>query len=170
MRDDSRRAAVVGEPRGDAVHEVDRIVDQLERSYAGDAWHGPSVKEVLKGVGPATAAARPLATAHSIWEIVLHMATWKRYVHEALGGAEIKVADDEDWPPVKDTSAEAWRAALKKLDDEHAAVTHAARRLSEDRLDKPVTRRGVTAYRLLEGIVQHDLYHAGQIRMLAKHG
>ena len=53
-----------------------RIADQLRRAFYGSAWHGPAVLELLKDVDAATAAAKPLAEVHSIWELVLHIAVW----------------------------------------------------------------------------------------------
>jgi len=52
------------------------FADQLERAFRGGAWHGPAVAEALAGVDAARAAARPLAGAHSIWEIVRHLTVW----------------------------------------------------------------------------------------------
>src|SRR5713226_2034192 len=60
------------------MSEIKRIGDQLKRAFEGKAWHGPSVSEVLAGVTAEQAAAHPLAGAHSIWEITLHIATWER--------------------------------------------------------------------------------------------
>ena len=53
--------------------ELRRLEEQLERTLEGGAWHGPSVLEVLEGVTAAQAAAHPIAGAHSIWELVLHL-------------------------------------------------------------------------------------------------
>jgi hypothetical protein len=55
------------------MSEIHRIADQLKRSLEGEAWHGPALRELLSGVTAKQAAARPLAGAHSIWEIVLHI-------------------------------------------------------------------------------------------------
>src|SRR6267378_3569421 len=42
---------------GAYMKETDRIVDQLRRAYEGEAWHGPSVREVLEGVTASQASA-----------------------------------------------------------------------------------------------------------------
>jgi hypothetical protein len=52
--------------------DIQRIEDQLRRSFAGNAWQGPAVRQLLADVTAEKAAARPLSNAHSIWEIVLH--------------------------------------------------------------------------------------------------
>jgi uncharacterized damage-inducible protein DinB len=42
--------------------------------------------------------------------------------------------------------------------------------LSDDRLSEPAPgiRRQYSIYEMLHGIIQHDLYHAGQIAILKK--
>src|SRR5437879_1774677 len=57
--------------------EVERILDQLKRAYEGNAWHGPSVREALEGITAEQATKRPLANAHSIWELAHHIAVWE---------------------------------------------------------------------------------------------
>ncbi|MCI0697307.1 hypothetical protein L0337_35545 [candidate division KSB1 bacterium] len=54
------------------MEEIKRIADQLKRAHEGEAWHGPSLRELLAGVTSEMAASKTLARAHNIWEIVLH--------------------------------------------------------------------------------------------------
>src|SRR5271167_2554942 len=105
-------------PMSDAV----RIADQLRRAFDGEAWHGDSLFEILEGVTAAQAAAHPIAHAHSIWELVLHIAAWDGAVLRRLGGLAVTLADAENFPPVKDTSEAAWRAALAEVQRVHAEL------------------------------------------------
>ena len=54
------------------------IADQLRRAFYGTAWHGPSVMELLEEIDTTTAAAKPIANVHSIWELLLHIVVWDR--------------------------------------------------------------------------------------------
>src|SRR5947208_1027276 len=150
--------------------EIDRILDQLKRAYEGDAWHGPSVKEVLAGVTAEQAQARPLANAHSIWELAQHIAVWEDAGRRRLEGdrAQIPISSPEDWPPANDTSEAAWDQAKASLDRGHQAFVGAIARVAESRLDEPIFEGMSTVYVTLHGIIQHDLYHAGQVAMLKK--
>jgi len=150
--------------------EIERILDQLKRAYEGDAWHGPSVREALAGVTAAQAHARPLAGAHSIWELVHHIAVWESVGRRRLDGdrAEIDISSTEDWPPADDQSEAAWEQAKAALDRGHQALREAIARVPESRLDQPILEGMPTVYGTLHGIIQHDLYHAGQIAMLKK--
>lgn len=148
--------------------EVQRIEDQLERAYRGDAWHGPSLKEILQGIDASTASARPGPAVHMIWEIVLHASAWKRAACRGIGGAPVLLADEEDWPTVSEPSEEAWQGTLGRLDEDQVRLHGAVSNLSESDLERPVKPKGYSVYFLLHGIIQHDLYHAGQIILIRK--
>jgi len=150
--------------------EIERILDQLKRAYEGNAWHGPAIKEALSGVTAAQAHARPLATGHTIWELVQHVAVWEDVGRRRLSGdrAQIAISSPEDWPPPEDTSEAAWENAKAALDRGHQALVEAISRTPESRLDEPIFEGMSTVYVTLHGVVQHDLYHAGQIMMLRR--
>jgi uncharacterized damage-inducible protein DinB len=151
------------------MSEIARMLDQLNRAYAKDAWHGPAVLEVLEGVDETRAAARPLASAHSILELTLHMAVWKDVVRRRLQGESWQPKPEEDWAPTAGNSAAAWTAARATLDASHQALTEVVTAFPEAGLDRPPTPDGRrSAYDLIHGVIQHDLYHAGQIAMLKK--
>jgi uncharacterized damage-inducible protein DinB len=150
--------------------EIERILDQLKRAYDGNAWHGPSVREVLAGVTAEQAHARPLENAHSIWELVHHIAVWEGAGRRRLAGdrAAIAISTPEDWPPADDHSEAAWEQAKAALDRGHQALVEAIAEVAESRLDEPILEGMSTVYVTLHGVIQHDLYHAGQIAMLKK--
>jgi len=150
--------------------EIDRILDQLKRAYEGPAWHGPSVKEVLNGVTAERAHQRPLAGAHTIWELVHHIAVWEDVGRRRLEGdpAEVPISSPEDWPPADDATDAAWEKAKTALERGHQALVEAISRVPESRLDEPILEGKSTVYVTLHGVIQHDLYHAGQIAILKK--
>ena len=77
--------------------ELSRLDEQLRRALEGEAWHGPSVLETLEGVSAEQAAAHPLAGAHSIWELVLHLSGDYSLVLRRLGGDGRQLTESEDW-------------------------------------------------------------------------
>ena len=76
----------------------------MRRAYEGGAWHGPSIREALSGVDAAKAATRPIANAHTIWEIALHLSAWTDVVRRRIEGAALSEPEEGDWPKVGDTS------------------------------------------------------------------
>ena len=151
--------------------ETARIADQLSRAFAGDAWHGDSVFEILEGVTAAQASARPIKNAHTISELVLHIAAWDNAVLRRLGGVAVELSDAQNFPTVTDASESAWRKAVAEVRRVHDELVEAVSVLPGSRLDEKVPgKEGAhyTFYYMLHGVVQHELYHAGQIALLKK--
>jgi hypothetical protein len=149
--------------------EVERIEDQLRRGMEGEAWHGPAVLELLAGVTWAQAQARPIAGAHSIWELVLHLGGAYRLVIRRLRGDATQLGPDEDWPPVPEPTEGNWRAAVEGLRSLNAEARRAVAGFDPDRLDEPlVADPPYPAHTQFVGLTQHDLYHAGQIALLKR--
>src|SRR3954467_3332881 len=142
--------------------EIDRIVDQLERAFDGDAWHGDPLMKILDGVTAQQAAAHPIAGAHSIWEIVNHIRAWRPAVEARLAGQVRELDGSADWPPATDTSDNAWRDCISDLSERHKSFMTAVRAFPESKLAEDAPNRDHSFYVLLHGMVQHDLYHAGQ--------
>lgn len=149
--------------------ETKRIAGQLRRSYEGEAWHGPSLREVLEGVTAEKAAAKPLAGAHSIWELVLHLEAWEREALAVAGGKPyVSMTGDADWPPLRETGAEAWKDALGRLESTTRELVAAIRAMDDTKLNEIVAGKEFSFYVLFHGVVHHNLYHAGQIELLKK--
>jgi uncharacterized damage-inducible protein DinB len=148
--------------------ELTRIQDQLQRAYDGDAWHGPPLRTLLADVTAPQAAARPIPAAHSIWEIVLHVIAWERVVVRRLAGQVVELPEQENWPPIPDKSEAAWKATQDDLEAAHRQLATAIEHLDGARLNDMVPGKGHTVYVMLHGVIQHNLYHAGQIAVLKK--
>ncbi len=149
--------------------EVERIETQLRLSFEGVAWHGPSVLEVLEGVTAEAAYMHPIAGAHSIWELVLHISAGYRLVLRRLEGDGRALTPEEDWPAVGAPTPAAWLEAMGDLRDLNSKLRRAVLNFDPERLDEPlVPQPPYTAYTQFIGMTQHDLYHAGQIVLLKR--
>ena len=151
--------------------ETARIADQLERAFRGGAWHGPALAQTLADVDAATASRRPSSGAHTIWEIALHAGAWIDVARRRLAGEPVgELAPESDWAAPADGSEEAWRATLAALEEAHDSLHAAVLELADDRLEDPVAGSDPTIRGLLLGVLQHNVYHAGQIAILKKAG
>ena len=153
------------------MREVDRILDQMDRAFSGDAWHGPSLMSLLEGISAEDASKHAVHGAHSVWELVHHMAAWNTIVQHRLQGETVDVTTERDWPPVWEVSEAAWKRALENLSESHARLRSVVAGMQDDQLDlrDQITSGTKTSrYVVLHGVIQHDLYHAGQIAVLKK--
>lgn len=151
--------------------ELERLADTIRRAYEGDAWHGPSLSEVLEGVD-AVAASTKRGDVHTIWELALHISAWLDIVRRRLEGERLddtNLTITDDWPPAPKEVTEA------KWSETKVAVGEASRRLvkavagfREAKLDVQVPGKDYSYSTMLHGAAQHSLYHAGQIAVLKK--
>ncbi|HEX4945277.1 MAG TPA: DinB family protein [Blastocatellia bacterium] len=155
--------------------ETNRIADQLQRAYAGPAWHGPALLEALSGITAQQAFAQPIRNAHSIWQLVLHLAAWMDAVRERIENGPVREPADGDWPEITDESEGGWQATLALLEQRHQALLSVVANLTDEQLKRrlgdandPPSASGYSAYYNLHGVIQHNLYHTGQIMLLKK--
>jgi uncharacterized damage-inducible protein DinB len=149
--------------------ELQRIEEQLQRALERDAWHGPAVLETLEGLSPEQAHARPIAGAHTVWELVLHLSGTYRLVLRRLRGDGSPLTPAEDWPLMPAPTEENWRETVRTLRGLNDDLRAAVRAFPAERLDQPlVAAPPYTAYTQFIGLTQHDLYHAGQISLLKR--
>jgi uncharacterized damage-inducible protein DinB len=151
--------------------ESARLADQLERSFRGGAWHGPSLAEGLEGLDASAVRRHPLPGAHSIAEIVGHLVFWLETASRRLEGEDPArgLPAEADWPPLADGD-DAWPRLLDELEAAHRQLHAKVLALSDGDLDGPVAGCDPTVRGLLHGILQHNAYHGGQIVLLAKEG
>lgn len=150
------------------MNETERIEDQLKRAFEGQAWHGPSVREALDGVTAQQAAARPVADAHTIWELVHHIGAWADIVRRGIQGEKVQITEEVNFPPATETTDAAWQESLKRLEESQKRLRAVTRELQDARLGDVLVEGGSNVYVLLHGVVQHAIYHAGQIVLLKK--
>jgi uncharacterized damage-inducible protein DinB len=150
---------------------------ELSRSVFGGAWHGPSLLEALADVDPRQASTIAIPGAHSILDIALHAVAWMEEVQRRLTGAEPGMPARGDWSGGSITTSHEWRAICELVSHTATALdadlsVFPTARLSEivgqgDAHDAPLGT-GVTYIVMLNGLVQHNVYHAGQIVLLTR--
>jgi hypothetical protein len=142
------------------------ILALLEEGYSKKTWHGPNLRQSLKGVSAKQAAWRPAPGRHNIWELTLHAAYWKYAVRRRLegtkpGGFILKGSNFFARPEKGKATEAAWRADRALLENEHEAMLESIRKA----LKSPNVEKRL---RMLYGVAFHDVYHAGQIRLLRR--
>jgi len=150
------------------MSEIKRIMDQIDRTFNGAAWHGLSLIEILEKIDPETAKIHLAEDTHNIWELLLHIISWIRFARISIEGSTLpkEIPVKTDWPPVTDSSEEAWQNTMESLHIEHTKLKDSILNISDSDLDTIVKGREYSAYVLIHGVVQHNLYHAGQISLI----
>jgi len=142
------------------------VLALFDEAYEKKTWHGPNLKQSIKGVSAKQAAWRPGPGRHNIWEAMLHAAYWKYALRRRIEGAKrgsfvLKGSNFFARPEKGKLNEAAWNADKKLLEREHRALRVAIAKLLR-------TSRGSKFVAQLYGIAFHDIYHAGQIRLLRR--
>jgi uncharacterized damage-inducible protein DinB len=155
--------------------DFEALQQDLRQVYDGDPWHGLSITALLNGIDADAAGQRPIPDAHTIWELVLHMAVWAREVASRVRGADAK-NPPEDWPvpPPRDRE-EGWMRAKADLASAQKELEQAVDALRAEELVRwigdqrdPSLGTGLTVGTVIRGLLQHHTYHQGQIALLKR--
>ncbi len=136
------------------------LLQLLDEAFDHPSWHGPNLRNSLRGVTVRQAAWRPGRGRHNIWEIAVHAAYWKYAVRRRLRGEKrgsFALQGSNWFARPASLTVKAWRADLALLEEEH-------RKLSGTVAALPAGAKT----RMVYGIAFHDVYHAGQIRLLRR--
>jgi hypothetical protein len=150
----------------DMMESRNLLLALLDEGYQRKTWHGPNLKQSLKSVTARQASWRPGPGRHNIWELTVHAAYWKYVVRRKIGGGKSGSFDLEGSNfferPIKGKLDEKrWRKDKDLLEREHQALRKALARTNPSKISPKLLHA-------LYGIAFHDVYHAGQIRMLRR--
>ena len=148
---------------------MDRIVDQVQRSFLGEAWHGPAFLEAIADVDAHAANTHIDGATHTIAEIVLHIRATVDILLGRIAGRAGPVDEDGFWPATAQPfDASSWHDLVADLKRRHDELITAIRGFEATQLDSPLFPGGSPALNNFLGHAQHNAYHAGQIMILKK--
>jgi len=148
------------------LNSANLLLSLLDEGYEKKTWHGPNLKQSLKGVTARQAAWRPSPGRHNIWELTLHAAYWKYAVRRRIEGGKrgsfvLKGSNFFPRPEKDNLNERAWRTDREILEREHAAMRESIAKA----LAAAPSRKLLRSF---YGVAFHDVYHAGQIRLLRR--
>ncbi len=154
----------------DPKQKVETLLQALASAYDTTSWHGPNLRGSLRGLDPELASWRPGPERHNAWEIAVHAAYWKyaarrRLIREKRGSFPLAGSNWFERPEV--CSLSAWRADLQLLEEQHQRLVEAVNEFTDQRLTERVGKQ-LRVEQLIQGVAFHDVYHAGQIRLLRR--
>src|SRR6266849_1197848 len=138
------------------------LLSLLDEAFDKKSWHGPNLRNSLRGVSAQAAAWRPCPDLHNIWEYALHAAYWKYVVRRRITGEKrgsFVLPGSNFFPRPVDPTEAAWKHDFQILVTMHQDLRFAVVHL---KTASPKIEH------LIRGAAAHALYHAGQIRLLRR--
>lgn len=147
------------------MRTTERLLEELNRAFGGEAWYGPPLRNLLDGVTESQAREHPIDGAHSIFELVVHIRTWMDVVAHRIAATDEVLTTVEDWSDVSNAS---WKDAIEDLEHAESRLCDAVARINGDRWDQKVAGKKHTVHVEVTGVLQHNVYHTGQIALLKR--
>ena len=150
------------------MSEAERILRQYDMVMHGNAWHGDPIWQILDNVPAECAAARPLADTHTIWELVMHMMFWEGVAARRLVGERAGLDEERNFPAQPEVTEENWHKTREQFRASNQEFRAALEKLDASRGEELSAAGKCSFYDEAHGLIQHHIYHAGQIALLKK--
>ena len=153
----------------------EKLQNELQKVLSGDPWYGDPVYKILEKVTFEAAFEKPDHSAHNIAEIVLHMLAWTEEVMDRMNGMDAGVPSSGDWPPTGNQEEQKWQRYVNDLKLVNVNLLDVIQNFPEEQWNEPINDErnrelgsGVTYEELMNGLIQHHIYHSGQIALLRR--
>lgn len=148
--------------------KISLFASQFAANYDGQPWYGDSFYDILEKVKPAMAYWQPKRNAHSIAQLVSHIIYWRSALIKRLeGDLEYRpsMKSEFNWRSNEQLKKTGWKSLRKSLDESQFKLLSVLSNQKDSLLKKKYTEKA-SFFDLINGILQHDLYHLGQIAYL----
>ena len=150
--------------------EIQSIIRNLQNVLSGTPWFGRSVYDLLEEIDASKVYIKPNENSHSLADLLYHMLTWVAFTLKSLekaGEDEIRSIEQLDWRAI-DPTIHSWEKGLNELKSVHEKIISAIKDKDDEFLSEKVDFRKYNFRILLNGLIQHNIYHIGQIAYLKK--
>ena len=149
-------------------NELDKIIDNLDTVFRGDAWHGPSVMEISRSM-PTLEVDKPHAfSKYTIAQLIYHLTAWREFVIQKLNDNihfDLQT-EEENYGTPEEITAQNWQTLINNLQKKQKTLIETLEQFDDSLLSKTVPGCYYDYYKLLTGLIQHDTYHLGMIWVL----
>ena len=147
--------------------EIKYYINEFVNLYNGRLWLDVTLLSVLNKVDAHTAFNKPGKRLHSIAEIVCHIIDYRKFL---LAQFDLNVKFDVKQEASFGTKryADNWQDILKTLKNTQKSLLDSLKKANDEKLEQKVSHRKYNIKYLLNGIIQHDVYHLGQLMLLLK--
>ena len=149
-------------------NELEKIIDNFDIVFRGDAWHGPSVMEFLNSLPINIVDVRKNFSKHTICQIVFHLTAWRKFVFEKLNeNIHYDLLSEEDnYGSEIESNSQNWQVLVENLQIAQKNLLGKLAEFDDSLLKRLVPGQDYDYYKLLTGLIQHDTYHLGMIWVL----
>lgn len=150
--------------------EVQSIIRNLQNTLSGEPWFGRAVYPILEEADVSKVYTKPNDTEHSLIELLYHIITWADFTLKRIEKDktnDLAAAENMDWREI-DPKVHTWKKGLAEFKVIHKKIIALLKKKDDTFLKEKVDYRKYNYRFLLNGLIQHNIYHLGQIAYLKK--
>ena len=151
------------------TNELKMYAAQLNENFSGEPWFGRNIQVILKEINEDIASQKPNGQ-NSMLELLYHMINWRLFTINRLekSSATVKSFEENDWQVLDHQDKSLWQKGIEQLNDTQQRLLNLINTMKDEDLQSPVHERDYENRTLINGIIQHDIYHLGQIAYIKK--
>lgn len=146
------------------------IIRRIENVNSGQPWFGRAVYSILEEVNTKKVYEKPNGSEHSLIELLYHMITWASFTLKRLekdDEMDMAAFEKMDWRKI-DPKKHSWKKGLAEFKAIHKKIISLLKKKDDAFLKEIVDYRQYNYRFLLNGMIEHNIYHLGQIAYLKK--
>ena len=150
--------------------ETQSIIRRIENVNSGEPWFGRAVFVILEEVDAKKIAIKPNGTEHSMMELLYHMITWADFTLKRIEKnkkMDMSAFEKMDWRELN-PKLHTRKKALAEFKAIHKKIIALLDKKDDDFLLEIVDYRKYNYRFLLNGMIEHTIYHLGQVAYLNK--
>jgi uncharacterized damage-inducible protein DinB len=144
------------------MHQTERIADSYRAATVKGAWYGASLAELLAQISPELRSTPPVPGSHSISTLLQHLLLCNERIRNTSDTNPLPAWQPEkEWaePPIP------WNELVSRWTQSRELLEEKIRNFPVADLAKQVPGRNYSYETMFQGIVEHAIYHSGQIAM-----
>jgi uncharacterized damage-inducible protein DinB len=152
-----------------------RLYNQLSTILYGQAWYGTPIYTIIDGITFESAFEKVPGASHTIAEILMHMLSWTEEVTSRMRGNTAGTPVGGNWPDVGEPDEQKLQQMVNNFKLANVELLQLIDEFPEDKWSQATNdERGhysgdeLSYEAMIAGLIQHHVYHAGQIVLLNK--
>ncbi len=150
------------------MKEQEQLIKLFADLYNGSPWIDVNIENTLNEITAKEAATKAFPNFNSIWEITNHLISWRQTMLKRLQGEDVESPEDNYFSYIRDRSEAAWLQTKNQFAEAQNSWLTALKKLKQKDLKHKHEFSAFSNYEFVNGILQHDAYHLGQIKLLKK--
>jgi len=150
--------------------KVQSIIKNFEITLTGQPWFGRAVYTILEEIDAKKAGIKPNGTEHSMLELLWHMNTWAGFTLKRLEldkEQDMAAFEKIDWRKIY-PKVHTWKKGLAEFKSIHKKIAALLKKKDDAFLKEIVDYRNYNYRFLINGLIEHNIYHLGQIAYIHK--